>query len=186
MGDIQGGPRSIPAVFLDRDGVINFARNDYVKSTEEFVFIPGALEGLRDLATLNFPIIVVTNQSVVGRGIITDEKLDRINEHMIGYVKENGGRIDRVFSCPHKPEEDCDCRKPATGLFKEATKVFSISLSDSWLIGDAETDRVAGETVGCRTIMIESNTTNALKMAAQRILREHSLLGEDRRKTKDC
>jgi D-glycero-D-manno-heptose 1,7-bisphosphate phosphatase len=186
MGDIQGRPRSIPAVFLDRDGVINFARKDYVKSAEEFVFIPGALEGLRNLATLNFPIIIVTNQSVVGRGIITSEKLDRINEHMIETVKKNGGRIDRVFSCPHKPEEDCDCRKPATGLFKEATKVFPISLSDSWLIGDAETDRVAGESVGCKTVMIQSNTENALKMAVQHMLREHSPLGKDRSKTKDC
>jgi histidinol-phosphate phosphatase family protein len=171
---MKGHPRTIPAVFLDRDGVINFARKDYVKSTEEFVFIPGALEGLRDLATLNYPIIIVTNQSVVGRGIITCEKLDRINEYMIGSVKENGGRIDRVFSCLHNPEEECGCRKPATGLFKKATEVFPISLSDSWLIGDAETDKVAGETVGCKTIMIQSNTTNALRMAAQRVLREHS------------
>jgi D-glycero-D-manno-heptose 1,7-bisphosphate phosphatase len=186
MSDLQGPSRSIPAVFLDRDGVINFARKDYVKSTEEFVFIPGALEGLRNLATLNFPIIVVTNQSVVGRGIITGEKLDRINEHMIETVKRNGGRIDRVFSCPHKPEEDCDCRKPATGLFTKATKVFPISLSDSWLIGDAETDRVAGESVGCKTLMIQSNTENALRMAVQRILREHSPMGQDRRKIKAC
>src|SRR5712691_7684946 len=173
MSDIHESPRTIPAIFLDRDGVINFERKDYVKSAEEFVFIPGALEALRDLATLNYPIIVVTNQSVVGRGIITGEKLERINEHMIGNVRENGGRIDRVFSCTHEPEENCDCRKPATGLFKKATKVFPISLSDSWLIGDAETDRVAGETVGCKTIMIQSNTTNALRVAAPRILREH-------------
>jgi histidinol-phosphate phosphatase family protein len=174
MSDIQGPPRTIPAVFLDRDGVINFERKDYVKSTEEFVFIPGALEGLRDLATLKYPIIVVTNQSVVGRGIITGEKLDRINEHMIGNVKEHGGRIDWVFSCLHKPEENCDCRKPATGLFKRATEVFPISLSDSWLIGDAETDKVAGETVGCKIIMIQSNAANALRIAVQHILREHS------------
>jgi histidinol-phosphate phosphatase family protein len=174
MTGIEGSPRAIPAIFLDRDGVINFERKDYVKSTEEFVFIPGALEGLRDLATLNCPIIVVTNQSVVGRGIITNEKLKRINEHMVRNVKENGGRIDRVLSCLHKPEENCDCRKPATGLFKKATKEFPISLSDSWLIGDAETDRVAGETVGCKTIMIQSNTENALKMAAQLIMGEHS------------
>jgi histidinol-phosphate phosphatase family protein len=180
MSDIQGPPRAIPAIFLDRDGVINFERKDYVKTTEEFVFIPGALEGLRDLATLNYPIIVVTNQSVVGRGIITGEKLQRINEHMIGNVKQNGGRIDMVFSCLHKPEENCDCRKPAAGLFKKATKVFPISLPDSWLIGDAETDKVAGETLGCKTIMIESNTTNALRMAAQRILQEDSFASRTR------
>jgi histidinol-phosphate phosphatase family protein len=180
LSETYGPPRTIPAVFLDRDGVINFARKDYVKSTEEFVFIPGALEALRELATLNYPIIVVTNQSVVGRGIITDEKLGRINEHMIGNVRENGGRIDRVFSCVHKPEEHCDCRKPATGLFNKATEVFPISLSDSWLIGDAETDRIAGEKVGCKTILIQSNTTNALKMAAQHILREHSFASETR------
>jgi D-glycero-D-manno-heptose 1,7-bisphosphate phosphatase len=171
---VQETSHTISAIFLDRDGVINFERKDYVKSPEEFVFIPGALEALRDLAVLSCPIIVVTNQSVVGRGIITGEILERINEDMIGKVKENGGRIDRVFSCPHNPDENCDCRKPRTGLFKKATKVFPVSLSDSWFIGDAETDKVAGETVGCKTIMIQSNTTNALKMAAQRILRERS------------
>jgi D-glycero-D-manno-heptose 1,7-bisphosphate phosphatase len=167
---------------LDRDGVINFERKDHVKNIEEFKFIPGVLEGLRELANLKWPIIVVTNQSAVGRGMISRKELERINEHMIRKVKESGGRIDRVFYCPHKPEANCGCRKPGIGLFEKALKVFSVSLVDSWFIGDKESDRIVGETVGCKTIMIQGNCSNALKTAAQSILEEHSLFPSQKSK----
>ena len=142
------------AVFVDRDGVICWNRDDYVKSWEEFVFLRGARKALLRLARLELPIIVVTNQSIINRGIVPVEVVEDIHTRMVRAVEAAGGRIDRVVYCPHRPDEGCACRKPEPGLLIAAAEEFGLDLSQSYLIGDAETDMQAGRAVGCRRYLV--------------------------------
>ena len=142
------------AVFVDRDGVICWNRDDYVKSWEEFVFLRGARKALLRLARLELPIIVVTNQSIINRGIAPVEVVEDIHTRMVRAVEAAGGRIDRVVYCPHRPDEGCACRKPEPGLLIAAAEEFGLDLSQSYLIGDAETDMQAGRAVGCRRYLV--------------------------------
>ena len=144
------------AVFLDRDGVINRNRNDYVKRWEEFVFLPGALEALRQLARTQLLIIVVTNQSAINRGLVSMENVQEICHRMIEEIHNNGGRIDAVFVCPHRPDERCKCRKPEPGLLLEAADRLQLDLHQCYLIGDALSDIEAGLKVGCRVVMVRT------------------------------
>src|SRR5205823_9130582 len=105
------------AIFLDRDGVINENRADHVITWADFVPVAGALAGLRMLTRLGLPIFVVTNQAIVGRGVLTAQELDALHARMCALVASHGGRIMRVYACPHRPEDSCGCRKPQPGLF---------------------------------------------------------------------
>ncbi|MBE7551512.1 MAG: HAD family hydrolase [Anaerolineales bacterium] len=142
------------AIFLDRDGVICQNRSDHVKSWTEFEFLPGAKSGLAALSRLNLPIIVVTNQAVVGRGIVSARVVEEINRKMVEEITASGGRIDRVLYCPHRPEDNCDCRKPKPGMLLQAAAEMGLDLKASYLIGDAMTDIQAGQQVGCHTILV--------------------------------
>lgn len=137
-----------PALFLDRDGVIIRNRPDYVKSKDEISFYETALRALALLAGSKYKIIVVTNQSAVGRKIISREELDGINRYIQHVVEQKGGRIDGVFVCPHRPEDGCSCRKPRPGLILQAARVHHIDLGKSILIGDAWSDILAGRAAG--------------------------------------
>lgn len=143
-------------IFLDRDGVINENRDDYVKTWEEFVPLPGAIESIRRLSDHGHPIFVVTNQSAVGRGMLSPQTLACIHQNMKRMVEEQGGRITAVYGCPHAPWENCSCRKPKTGLLKQAAADFGLHLQDAILVGDAYRDIEAGKNVGCRTILVRS------------------------------
>ena len=143
-------------IFLDRDGVINENREDYVKSLEEFVPLPGAIESIRRLSDHGHPIFVVTNQSAVGRGLLSPQTLEDIHQRMKRLVEEQGGRITAVYVCPHAPWDNCSCRKPKPGLLKQAAADFDLDLEDAILVGDAYRDIEAGNEVGCRTILVRS------------------------------
>jgi histidinol-phosphate phosphatase family protein len=142
------------AVFLDRDGVLNENRDDYIKTWAEFRFLPEALEALHLLARSTFAIVVVTNQSAIGHGIISAEALQEIHNQMIETITCHGGRIDAVLYCPHAPEANCECRKPRPGLLLKAANDLGIELSQSYCIGDKLSDLEAGRIVGCRTILV--------------------------------
>lgn len=144
------------AVFLDRDGVINANRPDHVKSWEEFAFLPGALHALRLLRAAGWTTVVVTNQAVIGRGIVSPAVVQAIERRMLEAVQAFGGRIAAVFHCPHRPEDGCDCRKPRPGLLLRAAERFGLDLAQSYLIGDALTDITAGRIVGCRCILVRT------------------------------
>ncbi len=145
-----------PAIFLDRDGVINHNRSDHVKSWAEFEFLPGVFEALARLARLKVPIIVITNQGAIGRGLTTFEAVDEIHARMVLAIQEHGGRVDDVLYCPHKPDDRCDCRKPQPGMLKLAAQRWQIDLKQSVLIGDADTDILAATAVGCRSGLVLS------------------------------
>ncbi len=142
------------AVFIDRDGVICRNRNDHVKSWEEFVFLPGALKAMARLASLDLPIIVITNQAIINRRMVSAEMVDAIHARMVGAIEAAGGRVDRVMYCPHRPDEHCTCRKPQPGLLLMAAEELELDLSCSYLIGDAESDMKAGRAVGCRRYLV--------------------------------
>lgn len=157
------------AIFIDRDGVINKARRDYVKSVDELEILPGAARALRLLRRAGYMLIVITNQSAVGRGIITRKRLSAIHEHLRRVLSPNGIAIDAIYYCPHRSDEGCTCRKPRPGLILKASAEHNIDLRNSWLIGDDETDIAAGKAVGCRTIMIHRNERLGLLKAAGQV-----------------
>lgn len=143
-------------VFLDRDGVICRDRDDYVKSWHEFVWIPGAREALKRLNDNHYMTIVVTNQAGVARGITSQQAVEDIHERMAREVSQVGGKIERVYYCPHKPEDKCDCRKPKAGLLLKAARDFAFNPKKSYLVGDKISDIEAGHRLGCTTIMIKN------------------------------
>jgi D-glycero-D-manno-heptose 1,7-bisphosphate phosphatase len=150
-----------PAVFLDRDGVILQHRDDYVKSLAEAVVMPSALTALRRLAATPYRVVIATNQSLVGRGIIPLAEAEAINQWTIDEVRRGGGRIDRVFMCPHHPDSDCACRKPRPGMLLEAAALLHIDLTRSVMIGDAVTDVQAGHAAGAQSILVRSGRGEA-------------------------
>lgn len=143
-----------PAIFLDRDGVINENRADYVKSWEEFVFLPGSTGALRALAHVSAPIVVVSNQSAIGRGLVGHETVEGIHRRMRAAICEEGGQIDAVYYCPHCPGEGCCCRKPRPGLLLRAADELMIDLERSYFIGDAIGDMEAAMAAGCSPILV--------------------------------
>ncbi len=143
-----------PAIFLDRDGVINENRDDYVKSWAEFVFLPGVLEALRRLAESRFAVVVISNQSAVGRKRMDAAALEEINQRMRHEIARAGGRIDGVFYCPHHPAEACSCRKPRPGLLQQAAASLGLDLGRSFLVGDAQSDVEAALNAGCRPVLV--------------------------------
>lgn len=142
------------AIFLDRDGVICENRSDHVKSWDEFRFLPEAKRSLAALSQLGLPIIVVTNQAIVGRKMVPSSVVDDIHRRMVAEIEAEGGRIDRVMYCPHRPEDGCDCRKPGSGMLLQAADEMGIDLSSSYLVGDAATDMLAGQRVGCQLFFL--------------------------------
>jgi D-glycero-D-manno-heptose 1,7-bisphosphate phosphatase len=139
-----------PAIFLDRDGVIIENRPDYVRRWEDVCFYPQALQALAGIRTSPYKIVIVTNQSAVGRGLISLETVVQINQRIIETIEAHGGRINGSFLCPHAPQDDCDCRKPKPRLFHQAARALTLDLGKSYLIGDALSDVLAGQAAGLR------------------------------------
>jgi D-glycero-D-manno-heptose 1,7-bisphosphate phosphatase len=129
-------------------------RADHVKSWEEFRFLPGAKRALAALSELGLPIVVVTNQAAIGRGLVTAGVVEDIHRRMVTEVKADGGRIDRIVYCPHRARDRCACRKPGSGMLSQAAGEMGIDLSQSYLVGDAATDLLAGERVGCQLFLV--------------------------------
>lgn len=146
-----------PAIFLDRDGVIIENRPNYVRRWEDVLFYPQALQALAGARGSPYKIVIVTNQSAVGRGMISLETAHEINRRVIETIEAHGGRIDGSFICPHAPQDDCDCRKPKPGLFRQAAEALSLDLGQSYLIGDALSDLLSGQAAGLRqTILVRT------------------------------
>ena len=143
-----------PAIFLDRDGVIIDNCPDYIRRWEDVHFYPQALQALSRIRTSPYKIVIVTNQSAVGRGLVALETALQINQLIIETIGQHGGRIDGSFICPHAPQDDCDCRKPKPGLFYQAAKALTLDLGMSFLIGDALSDLLAGQAAGLRQVAL--------------------------------
>jgi D-glycero-D-manno-heptose 1,7-bisphosphate phosphatase len=146
-----------PALFLDRDGVINRRRLDHVKSWEEFEFLPGVLDALAELRALNAEVVVVTNQSAVGRGLISLPQLQAIHQRMLRAVEAAGGHISAIYTCLHAPADGCACRKPSPMLIQRAAVDLGIDLSISIMVGDSATDIQAARAAGVRPVLLHAS-----------------------------
>jgi D-glycero-D-manno-heptose 1,7-bisphosphate phosphatase len=147
-------PMKRPALFLDRDGVLIENCSNYVRSWADVEILPGAIEALAAVREAPWHIVLVTNQSAVGRGLISYNQVESINNQFLSTVSEAGGRIDATYICPHSPDAGCDCRKPRPGLLLRAAKERDIALAQSIMIGDALTDIQAGQAAGVRSAVL--------------------------------
>ena len=144
------------AIFLDRDGVINKELN-YLFKIEDFEFIHGVFETCKYLISLDYQIIIITNQSGISRGYYTEKDYKILTNWMKSQFKKNGIRILDVIHCPHLPEENCQCRKPKPGMLITARDKYDIDMDKSWLIGDKEDDIIAANKAGIsQTILVRS------------------------------
>ena len=147
------------AIFLDRDGVINKERKDYVKSIEEFQILDGVPESIKMLKEKGFVVIVITNQSAINRGLVTIETLNEIHNHLQKILKDNNTSIDDFYFCPHIPDENCQCRKPNPGMLIKAVQDYDIDMNQSFMIGNSLTDVQAAQKAGCKGILLNQNQT---------------------------
>jgi len=158
------------AVFLDRDGVLIENRADYVRDWSHVTLLPWTVDTLRRFHEEGLKIIVVTNQSVVGRGLLSFETAHEINNRLTKTIMENGGWIDAVYMCPHQPQDQCTCRKPQPGLLLQAARELSLDLGSSWMVGDAWSDLLAGQSAGLQgTIMVRTGRGAGQLLEAQPI-----------------
>ncbi len=167
------------AIFLDRDGTLNADSVDYIKSKAElaiFDFTPRALQIFKNLG---FKIILITNQSAIGRGKTTREAIDEIHQALQQQLKKLGATIDGFYYCPHTPEENCDCRKPKTGNISRAVSDFNIDVSASYFIGDSEKDVQTGVTAGCKTVLVRTGIEPPSAAAIQSWTRKPDLVTEN-------
>ena len=147
---------TIKTIFLDRDGVINHEVN-YLYKVEDFKFIDGIFESCRHFEKLGFKIIIISNQSGIGRGYFSQEEYNYLTEWLMNEFYENKINIYDVFSCPHSPDQNCSCRKPKPGMFLNAKNKHGIDMKNSWMIGDKESDIIAATKSGItNTILVNS------------------------------
>ena len=144
------------AVFIDRDGTIN-VNVHYLDKPENLHIYDGVSEGIRLLKKNDFKIIIITNQSGIGRGFFSEDVLEKIHEKLVSELNKNGAEIDAIYYCPHHPEENCTCRKPNTDLMKKAIMDFDIDIKRSYFIGDRMLDVETGFNVGCKTVLVPEN-----------------------------
>ena len=158
------------AIFLDRDGVIN-KDFGYVHKVEDFVFIDGVFEALKEFEQMEYLLVILTNQSGIGRGYYSLDDFKKVTKFMLKELKEKGIKIEKVYFCPHKPEDNCYCRKPNPAMFFAAAKEFDIDLKNSWMIGDKESDIKAAKKAGVKnTLLLCKNCkTKTLKEAVKLI-----------------
>ena len=146
------------SLFLDRDGVINYKINGYVESFDTLKFIPGSIDAICNLRVLFNYIIIITNQQGIGKGIMNEEDLLLLHTQMINNIESLGGYIDNIYFCPHLESSNCDCRKPNPGMFIQAKKDYpDIIFSESYMIGDSDSDILAAQSVGIKAIKVNDN-----------------------------
>ena len=147
------------AIFLDRDGVINQERKDYVKKLDEFIILDKTSDAINIIKNRGFLVIIITNQSAINRKLLSVETLNKIHEKLQSYLERYDTSFDGVYFCPHTPSENCECRKPKPGLILQAVIDFQIDLLESYMIGNSETDVHAARNAGCKGILLKKDQT---------------------------
>ena len=150
-------------VILDRDGTINADSDEYVKSADEWVPLPGALDAIARLNHAGWHVVVASNQSGLGRGLFDVAALNAMHTKMHKLLAAAGGRIDAIFYCPHSPEDVCNCRKPAPGLFEQIGERYGMDLKGVHTVGDTPRDLQAGAAVGCQPHVVLTGKSEKLR-----------------------
>ena len=152
----------LPAVFLDRDGTIN-EQMGYINHISRFVLLPGVIQAIRRLNSLQVPVVVVTNQSGLARGYFPESLLQTVHEEMRRQLQAEGAHVDGIYVCPHHPEarqdrfrQNCTCRKPKTGLLEQAAAELKLDLSRSYMVGDRWSDLRCGAAAGTATVLVRT------------------------------
>ena len=143
-------------IILDRDGVINFDSDQFIKSPEEWKPIPGSLEAIARLCQADYRVVVATNQSGIGRGLFDMSTLNAIHDKMHKACALMGGRIDAVFFCPHTSDADCHCRKPKSGMIEEIAERYNIDLKGIPSVGDSLRDLEASARLGAKPLLVRT------------------------------
>ena len=143
-------------VILDRDGVINRDSSSFIKSPEEWVPIKGSLEAIAQLSQAGYEVVIITNQSGIGRGLFSADTLAKIHVRMIDYVQQHGGKIQSILFCPHHPDDDCTCRKPLPGMYQELAERLNIDYSTVFSVGDSIRDLQAAEAAGAKPVLVKT------------------------------
>ena len=141
-------------IILDRDGVINEDSDEYIKSPDEFIPIPGSLEAIARLNHAGYTVLIATNQSGIARGYFTMDTLNQIHDKLKRLLGAYGGRIDGIFFCPHGPDDNCQCRKPRPGLYEEIAHRLNTSLDAVPAIGDSLRDLQAAQSLGASPVLV--------------------------------
>jgi D-glycero-D-manno-heptose 1,7-bisphosphate phosphatase len=149
-------------VILGRDGILNQYREDHVKSPEEWVAVPGALEAVARLNHAGWHAVVATNQAGIGRGMIDMASINAVHAHLNQRLLAQGGRVDAVFFCPHTPEAGCDCRKPLPGMMRDIGRRYGVDLHHVPMVGDTLRDLLAAQAAGCEPHLVLSGRAAAL------------------------
>ncbi|MDR5866567.1 D-glycero-beta-D-manno-heptose 1,7-bisphosphate 7-phosphatase [Halomonas koreensis] len=166
-------PHADKLVILDRDGVINRDSDDYVKSLDEFLPYPQAIDAITRLSRAGWTVAVATNQSGIARGYYDESTLAAMHDRLRSLVGQAGGELARIVHCPHGPDDGCDCRKPLPGLLTRLRDELGLAtLEGSWMVGDSLRDLEAGEAVGCRPALVRTGK-------GERTLAKHPALAED-------
>jgi D-glycero-D-manno-heptose 1,7-bisphosphate phosphatase len=150
-------------VILDRDGTINYDSDEYIKSPEEWRPLPGALEAISRLNHAGYHVVIASNQSGLGRGLLDVASLNAIHKRMLKQLAAVGGRIDAIFYCPHAPTDGCTCRKPMPGLIEQVAERFGIEVQGVPFVGDTLTDMQAAMSAGCAPHLVLTGKSEALK-----------------------
>lgn len=153
-----------PAVFLDRDGTINVEVN-YLHRIADLVLVPGTAEAIARLNGAGLPVLVVTNQAGIARGLYDVAAMDLLHAHLQEVLAQHGAHVDGFYYCPHHPDVSglCSCRKPARGMLLRAARDHGVDLARSWLVGDSAGDIGAGRAAGCRTILVRTGYGSAVE-----------------------
>lgn len=159
--------KPLKLIVLDRDGVINKDSSSFIKSPEEWLPLKGSLEAIARLSQAGYEVVIMTNQSGIGRGLFNADMLAKIHVRMIDYVQQHGGKIQSILFCPHHPDDDCTCRKPLPGMYRELAERLNINYSKVFSIGDSVRDLQAAKAAGAKPVLVKTgNGKKSLKKIA--------------------
>ena len=141
------------AAFLDRDGTI-IEEKDFIRTPDQIEFIPGSVDAIKTLRKLGYKIVIISNQSGIGRGILTEKMVTEVNRSFLKSLEDQGAPADGLYFCPHRPDDNCDCRKPRTGMIERAVRDLNLDLTDALVIGDKLADAKLGKNIGAKTALV--------------------------------
>ncbi|GHO82114.1 D-glycero-beta-D-manno-heptose 1,7-bisphosphate 7-phosphatase [Dictyobacter formicarum] len=166
-------------IFLDRDGVINENRMDYVKSWQEFQFLPGACEAIARLSSAGHQVVICTNQAGIATGCLTGELIESIHRRMLYVIEQAGGHVAGIYYCPHGKQAGCDCRKPRPGLLLRAAQELQLDLTGAVFVGDGLTDIQAALAAGVTPMLVLTGRGKEQLRQAASIINEPFLVVKD-------
>lgn len=155
-------------IILDRDGVINEESKEFIKSPDEWLPLKGSLEAIGRLSQAGYHIVIITNQSGIGRQLFSADMLGQIHVRMLDYVQQHGGKIESILFCPHHPDEQCDCRKPKPGMYEELAKRLNVQFDGVFSVGDSIRDLQAAQAAGATPVLVKTgNGKQSLRALSQ-------------------